>query len=205
MTPLQVLLAAFAAWLVWDLLSYVRSGTIRRHATVFLGRSWVQWVAAVSGGLAAFVVVAIVALSLVALWPAGFGFTWLRLLATPADGPVEGVNLMVAPATIPWFGFAFLALLMFNVPRLARLEEDVFRRGTRGWRDGCLRSVKFGLAHCLIGVPIGWGLALSVGGLWFTWHYFRGGVRRAWFYHVIYNLMLLTILGVWLAVMAANA
>ena len=35
------------------------------------------------------------------------------------------------------------------------------------------RAVEFGLVHCLIGIPIGVGLALSIGGLYFTWAYLR--------------------------------
>lgn len=200
MTPLQVVMTAFGLWVAWDMLRYVRTGTLRRHSTVFLRWRWYEWAWALTGGFAVFIGVATLAITLMALWPAVFGFTWLQLLATPADGKVEGVNLMAAPARVPWVGLAFLALLMVNVPRLARREEEVFRRGTLGWADGLSRSVRFGLVHCIVGIPIGWGIGLSLGGVWLTWHYFRGGVRRAWFFHVVYNLALLSLLGAWLVI-----
>jgi hypothetical protein len=33
------------------------------------------------------------------------------------------------------------------------------------------------------------GLALAVGGLWFTHQYFRGGVERSTVHHLTYNLL----------------
>jgi hypothetical protein len=33
--------------------------------------------------------------------------------------------------------------------------------------------VEFGLAHAIIGIPIGAALGLTVGGLYFTWSYMR--------------------------------
>ncbi len=123
-----------------------------------------------------------------------FSFSWLQLLATP-DHPTAGGNLAVAGVTkIPILGLGFLVLLFLNLPRLARYEEDAFRRGTKNWLDGAWRSLKFGLVHCLVGVPIGFGLALGLGGMWFTYHYFRGGVRRSTTVHALYNATLLSAL-----------
>ena len=47
---------------------------------------------------------------------------------------------------------------------------------TRTWLQGIYRSLVFGLAHLPMGIPLGAALALSIGGLWFTYQYFRGGV-----------------------------
>jgi hypothetical protein len=38
------------------------------------------------------------------------------------------------------------------------------------------------------------GLALSLGGLWLTHQYFRGGVERSALHHTAYNLILVTLL-----------
>jgi hypothetical protein len=127
-------------------------------------------------------------------------FSWLQLLGTKQH-PEAGGNLMISGALeIPLVGLFFLVLLFLNLPRLARYEEDAFRRGTKNWKDGCLRSLRFGLVHCLVGVPICYGLGLGIGGLWFTWHYFKGGVRRSTTVHALYNATLLLALAVILSV-----
>lgn len=68
----------------------------------------------------------------------------------------------------------FFTLLLAALPLLARAEERAFRRGTRGRLDALRRSLVFGLAHCLVGVPVFVGLALSVGGLYFSRQYTLG-------------------------------
>ena len=40
-------------------------------------------------------------------------------------------------------------------------------------RSGSAKSVQFGLAHAIIGIPIGVALALSIGGGYFMWCYLR--------------------------------
>ncbi|MBV9852201.1 MAG: hypothetical protein JO250_21250 [Armatimonadetes bacterium] len=117
--------------------------------------------------------------------------SWLYLF--PLNGG-HATNLNLLPATIKYFGLFFLILLALNLPALARAEELKYRKGTRDWRDALGRSVRFGLAHCWIGIPIYAGLALTVGGLWFTWQYFRGGVERRTLHHTTYNLTLVTVL-----------
>jgi len=124
------------------------------------------------------------ALGLVRLFP-WLNRSWLYLL--PGWGS-QAVNLNVLPATIKYFGPFFLVLLALNLPTLARSEELKYRQGTRDWRDALGRSVRFGLVHCVVGVPLYAGLALTVSGLWFTLQYFRGGVDRSTLHHVAYNL-----------------
>ena len=68
-----------------------------------------------------------------------------------------------------------MTLLLIGLPLLVEGEEWVFRRGAehRSRAANARRSVLFGLVHALIGVPIGVALALSVGGVYFTWAYLR--------------------------------
>ncbi len=116
--------------------------------------------------------------------------SWLYLL--PANGG-SAANVVIMPASIKYFGVVFLGVLALCLPRLAYDEEVQFRQGTENWRQGMKRSLRFGLAHCVMGVPIYVGLALTVGGLWFTYQYFKGGVERSTAYHLAYNLLVLTL------------
>lgn len=198
-TPLNLLKVAFAIWVTWSCVKYLRSGRLRRDFTIFARLDAKKWAGLVVSNLLVLAAVLTVGVTLIVVEPQVLGFSWLRLLHTAADGPADpGGNLNVAAAQVPVVGIAFLLLLFVNLPRLARAEENQFRRGTRDWRDAVPRSIKFGLAHCIIGVPIGVGLALSIGGLWFTYHYFRGGVRRATQFHAVYNMMIVLLLLSWL-------
>jgi hypothetical protein len=79
-----------------------------------------------------------------------------------------------------WFALPYVVLLLACLPTLALVEEYWFRRGTRGWRDGLVRSLAFGLAHLLVGVPLGVALfGLSAVGLVFTAIYLRAARRPA--------------------------
>jgi hypothetical protein len=71
---------------------------------------------------------------------------------------------------------AFLLLLVPGLPLLVEREEQVFRSGAerRTWVQNTGRCVLFGLAHAVIGIPIGAALALSIGGGYLTVMYLRG-------------------------------
>lgn len=198
MTLLNIVQVAFAGFITWDCVRYLRSGQLRRHASVFARRTPAQWVRTFFSALVLALLTFALGLGLMVLWPPVMGWTWLRLIAMPADGPVQGQNLNLAAVRFPWFGLAFLALLALNMPRLVRREEEIFRRGTRDWRDAIPRSLKFGLIHCVVGVPLGFGLALAVPGLVFTAAYFRGGIRASAYLHTVYNLLILALAGGWL-------
>lgn len=64
----------------------------------------------------------------------------------------------------------FGALLLVSLPLLVEQEEWVFRRGAeeRGLFGNAAMALVFGLVHVVIGIPVGAGLALSIGGAYFT-------------------------------------
>ncbi len=113
------------------------------------------------------------ALALIQLPLLSFGW-WQAIggVGNPAVGLTER-SLGVLDILIPAF---FLGLLVVALPLLVAREEWVFRRGAerRGPAENLARAVAFGLAHAVIGIPIGAALALSVGGIYLTACYLRG-------------------------------
>jgi hypothetical protein len=104
----------------------------------------------------------------------------------------NGTNINFLPLylPIPYFGVVFGLLLLINLPSLAMFEEKLFREGTEGWKDGIIGSIIFGLVHCLVGVPLGAGIAIIFAGIWFTQQYFVGGIVRSALHHTTYNTII---------------
>ena len=77
----------------------------------------------------------------------------------------------------------------------------MFRQGADHWSTGrrMRRAVEFGLVHALIGIPIGVALALSIGGVYFTWRYLKGGILESTRAHLAYNLEVVILVVVALA------
>lgn len=123
--------------------------------------------------------------------------SWLHIV--PVNGDDGGApNLITVPLTLRFVGPVFFVLLILNIPMLANSEEKMFRVGTRSWPHALWRSLLFGLCHCTMGVSVATGLALSIGGLWFSWNYFRGGEERCTLHHTTYNLICFSILALML-------
>ena len=102
-------------------------------------------------------------------------FGWWSMIGGEGN-PVVGVterDYGIVSVVIPLF---FIGLLIVGLPLLVSREQWVFRRGAerRGTVDNDARSVLFGLAHAVVGIPIGAALALSIGGLYLTWCYLEG-------------------------------
>ncbi|MBP9797592.1 hypothetical protein KBC70_00400 [Candidatus Woesebacteria bacterium] len=110
-------------------------------------------------------------------------FSWLNIFN------VQGANINLAGSDIPYFGKAIIILLLAVLPALAETEEKIFREGTNNWLDGTVRSICFGLVHCVVGVPIGIGLAITIPGMYFTFKYFKGGIRLSSQAHFQYNVI----------------
>jgi hypothetical protein len=92
------------------------------------------------------------------------GNMWLKPISDASDSSIRGVRIMV-----PLFFVAF----MIAIPFLAWYEEKMFRHGHTEWNAIVKQSIKFGLIHCVVGVPISAGLAIIVPGLFYGMKYKR--------------------------------
>jgi hypothetical protein len=136
-------------------------------------------------------------------------FGWWTALGGEGN-PVFGStnrSLGVLDVAIP---VAFASLLLVSLPLLVAREEWIFRRGAerRGTFRNLSRSLVFGLAHAVIGIPLGAALALSVGGMYLTSCYLRGwretrtqpgALLESTRAHLAYNLTILVLVAVALA------
>lgn len=131
-------------------------------------------------------------------------YSWVSgFLAASGSGEVApgGTNLVAAPLFLPLIGPIFAALLLFCLPLLTRAEERVFRSGTRSMVHAVPRSLAFGLAHCIVGVPVAVALAMSVPGMWFSYRYLKAergggdGVEVAALDHTTANSVLILTAG----------
>jgi hypothetical protein len=120
------------------------------------------------------------------------GLDWGWWTAIGGQGnPVLGATDRTAGTALDWIiPTVFLILLTPALPLFAEREEQMFRQGAEQWstRRRIRRAVEFGLVHALIGIPIGVAVALSIGGLYFTWRYLKGGILESTRAHLAYNI-----------------
>lgn len=189
--------AALATYFVAFMVASEVVGSLRRR-----GRGILQTLALYRGirtrhvlqGLAALVATVVAAALLAAvLHPFPAATTgWWQLLG--GNGNVLFAS-STATGTEATGLLRFLALvipfaLLLIIPRLVRLEEQIFRRGRQ--RQPLRRQLQaqllFGLAHMLLGVPLFIGLALAVtGGAYlavYTRHLSRSGSQGLAVLHV---------------------
>ncbi len=124
------------------------------------------------------VLVAVVTVALVLFGVPGLSFGWWTAIGgegNPVFGQAPEGTSTSSGALEVIVPLVFGVLLLIGLPLLVEGEEWVFRRGAehRGRLANLRRAVLFGLVHALIGIPIAAALALSVGGLYFTWAYLR--------------------------------
>jgi len=149
---------------------------------------------------------------LLSVYVPGLKYGWLHLFVS------GGGNVLITPVTdasssdyllLRLVPIAFFLTLLVAVPFLARAEEKMFREGYTEWKNIWWQSIKFGLIHCVVGIPISFGIALIVPGLFFAHHYKKAfenkidtlGYPRAQHeavivsttYHSMYNSIALTI------------
>lgn len=198
MTALEIIGILVAVALTVNFLLYLKSGEIRKDFACLRVLKDGKWLGAILQSWVVLALIIGVALALLKAWPQVMGWSWLKLLATPQEGPTAGQNVLMSGLKIPGFAWIFLILFGLNVPRLALNEEYAFRKRAKTPSKIAWSSLRFGMMHCFVGVPIGFGLALSIGGLWFSLQYLRGGVRRSGAYHAIHNWTLLLLAALWL-------
>lgn len=139
-------------------------------------------------------------------------FSWLSLFH------LGFTNVILSPVTggasSPWgnvFVCVFLICFLLVIPRIAHAEEVSFRRGADRWGEIIPASMHFGLSHCIVGVPIAFGLALSITGFFYACKYRSvflklyghgnsfeysadEGVMVSTTYHAAYNTLVISII-----------
>ncbi len=150
----------------------------------------------------------------VSLYGLGQPFTWGWYKLLTGHGGNVGVQPILdagrsGHVLLLVAALGLLALFLVLIPFFARSEEIDFRKGRETWKQILPTSVKFGLVHMIVGVPLAVGLALSVPGVFFAWKYKRSvarvtrsdqnlplefarmiGVMRSTTYHALYNSVL---------------
>jgi hypothetical protein len=134
------------------------------------------------------------------------GLRWGWWTAIGGQGnPVTGTTDQTAGTPLEWIiPLAFLSVLLPAIPLFALAEERGFRQGAERWSlpRRIYKCVQFGLAHALIGIPIGVALALSLGGGYFmicylrTWrrtHDERAATLESARAHTVYNTFIIGI------------
>jgi hypothetical protein len=117
--------------------------------------------------------VLVVAIGLTSIPPLAFGW-WTAIggEGNPAFGVTERTAGTPFELIVP---VIFLVFLIPALPLLVEREEQLFRLDAESWstqkRIG--KTLLFGLVHALVGIPIGFALALSIGGAHFLLGYLR--------------------------------
>jgi hypothetical protein len=106
-------------------------------------------------------------------------WSWISMLGSGADAPSG--NIMAAPfksgSVLVIIGFWFL--LTLALPYLAKSEEETFRSLIFGTKKRIITSIKFGLVHMIVGVPLFIALILAVVGYIFSIFYVRAFKKAA--------------------------
>jgi len=122
-------------------------------------------------------VISLTAVAVAILWQVpGLKYGWLNLFYENAG------NMMIKPVmdgtesesrlirlSVP----LFLLALTLALPFLAREEEDWFRKGHTHWNSILKQSVKFGLVHLFVGVPLAGALVIILPGFFYGYKYKR--------------------------------
>ncbi|HLF99051.1 MAG TPA: hypothetical protein VI916_01160 [Acidimicrobiia bacterium] len=160
------------------------------------------------------VLIAVMAALIALLQVPGLSFGWWTAIGGVGN-PVFGASEhgLEGDSSILLSGL-FVALLLVSLPLLVEREEMIFRRGAeqRGAFANTGFALLFGLLHVLVGIPIAAGLAISIGGGYFTHVYLRAfretrsqaeallASTRA---HLAYNLVLISLVVVTLVLTLA--
>ena len=129
--------------------------------------------------LVMFVFVAIGVLASIGM-PKFMTWSWISMLGDGGANAPSG-NIMAAPfksgSVLVIAGFWFL--LSLALPYLAKGEEEAFRSMVFGTKKRIITSIKFGLVHMIVGVPLFVALILAVVGYIFSIFYVKAFNKAA--------------------------
>ena len=148
------------------------------------------------------VLIAVIVVASALLYVPGLSWGWWSAIGG-VGSPVLGMTERDSGSAFEWvIPLVFVLMLLPALPLFAEAEERRFRAGAENWSTTkrVARAMQFGLVHCLIGIPIGVGLALSIGGGYFTWAYLRGGIPESTRAHLAYNMTVFVIIATAFAV-----
>lgn len=161
------------------------------------------------------VLVAVVAAAAALMHVPGLDWGWWIYFGGEGN-PVFGSSESTVGTIWEWvIPAAFMALLIPALPLFAHAEERLFRSGAEQWSTGrrVFKTVQFGLAHALIGIPLGAAIALSIGGAYFMAVYLREFAATSSFQqatlestaaHTVYNGVIVFVVVVALVLVAAG-
>ena len=129
--------------------------------------------------LVMFVFVAIGVLASIGM-PKFMTWSWISMLGDGGANAPSG-NIMAAPfksgSVLVIAGFWFL--LSLALPYLAKGEEEAFRSMVFSTKKRIITSIKFGLVHMIVGVPLFVALILAVVGYIFSIFYVKAFNKAA--------------------------
>jgi hypothetical protein len=123
--------------------------------------------------LVMFVFVAIGVLASIGM-PKFMTWSWISMLGDGGANAPSG-NIMAAPfksGSVLIIG-GFWLLLSLALPYLAKSEEETFRSLVFGTKKRIIASIKFGLVHMIVGVPLIVALVLALVGYIFSIFYVK--------------------------------
>ena len=117
-------------------------------------------------------------------------FGWLWSMLTGGE--------QVVAAGFPWVSLLIgimIGVFSLFIPMLAYNEEVAFRESyiDKGWGKGLVGSLIFGLAHMVMGIPLAFALALSIGGVAFLYIAKKKGIMESTYVHAAYNFTVITL------------
>jgi hypothetical protein len=125
------------------------------------------------------VMTSVVTLSSIGL-PKFMTWSWISIFSDGSGSAPSG-NIMAAPfkSGSVLIITGFWLLLSLALPYLAKGEEEVFRSLVFGTKKRIITSIKFGLVHMVVGVPLFIALILAVAGYIFSIFYVKAFYKAA--------------------------
>lgn len=125
------------------------------------------------------VITTIVTLASIGL-PKFMTWSWVSMLGNGGANAPSG-NIIAAPfrSDSVLVIAVFWLLLSLALPYLAKSEEETFRRLVFGTKNRIITSIKFGLVHMIVGVPLFVALILAVVGYIFSIFYVKAYYKAA--------------------------